>query len=82
MGKTQSQRVPMVSLGARGWPTKGLHCLGLWRLYVQGVEWRKSTRGLWQRMLRYNYPMELRPTLILSISYSSVGVGKDSDEGD
>jgi hypothetical protein len=29
MGKTRSQRAPMVSLGARGWPTKGLHCLGL-----------------------------------------------------
>lgn len=52
------------------------------RLYVQGMEWQKSTRGLWQRMLKNNYPVELQLTLMVSISYSKVGVGKDCDEGD
>jgi hypothetical protein len=46
------------------------------------MEWQKSTGGLWQRMLRNSYPVELRQTLMGSINYSSVGVGEDSDKGD
>jgi hypothetical protein len=55
----------MVSLGARGWLVKGLHCLGLQRLYAQGMEWCSTGSGV---VTDFDGEYQL-------VSDSSVGVG-------